>query len=88
VSCGNVLDGVNPLAGLHAYMFGTLVGSCLTGSAFMAVHATGAMAIIMADTPAGPLGPGPLEDAQSRQPRGFLDQDSEAEGRHDTITCG
>lgn len=33
-------------------MFGTLGGSFFTGSAFMAVQATGAMAIIIDDTPA------------------------------------
>src|SRR5271157_2139593 len=33
-------------------MFGTLTGSLLTSSSFMAVQATGAMAIIVADVPA------------------------------------
>src|SRR5271157_1305855 len=33
-------------------MFGTLTGSLLTSSSFMAVQATGAMAIIIADVPA------------------------------------
>jgi SulP family sulfate permease len=47
-----VLAGVSPLSGLYAYLFGTLGGSFFTGSAFMAVQATGAMAIIIADTPA------------------------------------
>jgi sulfate permease, SulP family len=47
-----VLAGVNPLAGLYAYMFGTIGGSFFTSSAFMAVQATGAMAIIVADVPA------------------------------------
>lgn len=47
-----VLAGVNPLSGLYAYVFGTLGGSFFTGSAFMAVQATGAMAIIIADTSA------------------------------------
>src|SRR5208283_4215300 len=47
-----LLAGVNPLSGLYAYMFGTIGGSFFTSSAFMAVQATGAMAIIVADVPA------------------------------------
>lgn len=47
-----LLAGVNPLSGLYAYMFGTLTGSVVTSSSFMAVQATGAMAIIVADVPA------------------------------------
>ncbi len=47
-----LLAGVNPLAGLYAYLFGTIGGSLFTSSAFMAVQATGAMAIIIADVPA------------------------------------
>jgi SulP family sulfate permease len=47
-----LLAGVNPLAGLYAYLFGTIGGSLFTSSAFMAVQATGAMAIIVADVPA------------------------------------
>lgn len=47
-----VLAGVNPLAGLYAYLFGTVGGALFTSSAFMAVQATGAMAIITADVPA------------------------------------
>jgi SulP family sulfate permease len=47
-----LLAGVNPLSGLYAYLFGTLGGSFVTSSAFMAVQATGAMAIIVADVPA------------------------------------
>lgn len=47
-----LLAGVNPLSGLYAYMFGTLTGSFVTSSSFMAVQATGAMAIIVADVPA------------------------------------
>ena len=46
------LAGVSPLAGLYAYLFGTVGGSLFTGSAFMAVQATGAMAIVIADVPA------------------------------------
>ena len=47
-----LLAGVNPLSGLYAYLFGTAAGSLFTSSAFMAVQATGAMAIIVADVPA------------------------------------
>ena len=47
-----LLAGVNPLAGLYAYVFGTIGGSLFTSSAFMAVQATGAMAIVIADVPA------------------------------------
>ena len=37
---------------LYAYVFGTVGGSLLTSSTFMAVQATGAMAIVIADVPA------------------------------------
>ena len=47
-----LLAGVNPIAGLYAYLFGTIGGSFFTSSAFMAVQATGAMAIVIADVPA------------------------------------
>jgi sulfate permease, SulP family len=47
-----LLAGVNPLSGLYAYLFGTVGGSLFTSSSFMAVQATGAMAIIVADVPA------------------------------------
>ena len=46
-----LLAGVNPLAGLYGYLFGTIGGSLFTSSAFMAVQATGAMAIVIADVP-------------------------------------
>lgn len=46
-----LLAGVNPMFGLHAYMLGTLGGALATSSAFMAVQATGAMSIIVADVP-------------------------------------
>jgi len=39
-------------AGLYGYLFGTIGGSFFTSSAFMAVQATGAMAIVIADVPA------------------------------------
>jgi sulfate permease, SulP family len=47
-----LLAGVNPLAGLYAYLFGTIGGSFCTSSVFMAVQATGAMAVVIADVPA------------------------------------
>ncbi len=47
-----LLAGVSPLSGLYAYLFGTIGGSFVTSSAFMAVQATGAMAIVIADVPA------------------------------------
>lgn len=46
-----VLAGVNPLFGLNAYLVGTLVGAFATGSVFMSVQATGAMAVILEDVP-------------------------------------
>lgn len=48
---GGLLAAVNPLYGLYAYMVGTFTGALLTSSAFMAVQATGAMAIVVADVP-------------------------------------
>ena len=47
-----LLAGVNPLSGLYAYLFGTIAGGFFTSSSFMAVQATGAMAIVVADVPA------------------------------------
>lgn len=44
-----VLAGVNPLAGLYAYLVGTAAGALATSSTFMAVQGTGAMAMLMAD---------------------------------------
>lgn len=44
-----LLAGLNPLAGLHAYIIGTLVGAAATASTFMVVQSTGAMAMIVAD---------------------------------------
>jgi SulP family sulfate permease len=46
-----LLTGVSPLAGLYGYMVGTLAGALVTSSAFMAIQGTGAMAMIIADTP-------------------------------------
>lgn len=56
---GGLLAGVNPVFGLHGYMIGTFAGALGTSSAFMAVQATGAMAIIVADVPAVHRGPNP-----------------------------
>ena len=47
-----LLAGVNPLAGLYAYMVGTFTGALVTSSSFMAIQGTGAMAMIVADIPA------------------------------------
>lgn len=44
-----LLAGVNPLAGLYGYLYGTLGGSFFTSTPFMAVQGTGAMAIVVAD---------------------------------------
>lgn len=49
---GGLLAGVNPVYGLYAYMVGTLAGGLTTSSAFMAVQATGAMAIVVSDVAA------------------------------------
>ena len=44
-----LLAGVNPIYGLHGYMVGTASAALATSSSFMAVQATGAMSIIVAD---------------------------------------
>jgi SulP family sulfate permease len=44
-----LLAGVNPLAGLYAYLYGMVGATLFTSTAFMAVQGTGAMAIIVAD---------------------------------------
>lgn len=49
-----LLAGVNPIAGLYAYLFG-VAGALFTGTAMMAVQGTGAMAIIVADVDLGLL---------------------------------
>ena len=51
--------GVSPLSGLYGYPFGTIGGSLFTSSAFLAVQATGAMAIVIADVPAVHAGSDP-----------------------------
>lgn len=48
---GGLLAGVNPVWGLYAYMVGVTAGAAATSSAFMAVQATGAMAVVVADVP-------------------------------------
>ncbi|MEI6363087.1 MAG: SulP family inorganic anion transporter [Actinomycetes bacterium] len=47
-----LLAGVSPLAGLYAYLVGTVAGAAATSSAFMAIQGTGAMAMIVTDVPA------------------------------------
>ncbi|MGZ5399626.1 MAG: SulP family inorganic anion transporter [Nocardioides sp.] len=46
-----LLAGVNPIAGLYGYLFGTLAGAMATSSAVMSVQGTGAMAVVIADVP-------------------------------------
>ena len=60
---GGLLATVNPVFGLYAYMVGTFTGAIFTSSAFMAVQATGAMAIVIADV-------GPVHDGDD--PAGAL----------------
>ncbi|MDX2231569.1 MAG: SulP family inorganic anion transporter [Leptolyngbyaceae cyanobacterium bins.349] len=43
-----LLMGVNPVYGLYALMVGTPLGALFTGSEFMTINATGAMAVVMA----------------------------------------
>lgn len=45
-----LLAAVNPVAGLYAYLFGMVGSAVFASSAFLAVQATGAMALIVADT--------------------------------------
>lgn len=45
-----LLASVNPVAGLYAYLFGMAGAALVTSSSFMAVQATGSMALIVADT--------------------------------------
>ena len=44
-----LLAGVNPLAGLYGYLYGMVGAAFFTGTTFMAVQATGAMALVVAD---------------------------------------
>jgi SulP family sulfate permease len=46
-----LLAGANPLAGLYAYLVGTVTGALVTSSSFMAIQGTGAMSMIVADVP-------------------------------------
>lgn len=48
-----LLAGVNPLAGLYAYLFGMVGAALVTSSAFMAVQATSAMALVVSDAQLG-----------------------------------
>lgn len=61
-----LLAGVSPLSGLYAYLFGTIGGSFFTSSAFMAVQATGAMAIVITDVPAVHAAGDPARAHQAR----------------------
>lgn len=45
-----LLAGVNPVAGLYGYLFGMLGAAAFTSTSLMAVQATGAMALVVADT--------------------------------------
>jgi len=56
---GGLLAGVNPVYGLYAYIVGTATGALFTGATFMAVQATGAMAIVVADVGAVQLSDDP-----------------------------
>ena len=49
---GGLLAGVNPVYGLYGYLVGTFTGALTTSSSFMAVQATGAMAMVIADVDA------------------------------------
>jgi SulP family sulfate permease len=44
-----LLAGLNPVFGLHAYLFGTFSAALATSSVFMTVQGTGAMAIVVSD---------------------------------------
>jgi SulP family sulfate permease len=52
-----LLAGVNPVAGLYGYLFGTLAGAVATSSVLMSVQGTGAMAVVIADVPQVGAGP-------------------------------
>ncbi|MWB97929.1 SulP family inorganic anion transporter [Agromyces seonyuensis] len=53
-----LLAGLNPLAGVYAYLFGLLGATWFTSSTLMAVQATSAMSLVIADTGIG-AGPDP-----------------------------
>lgn len=48
-----VLAGVNPLAGLYGYLYGMVGAALFTSSTLMAVQATGAMSLVVADADLG-----------------------------------
>ena len=48
---------VNPIYGLYGYMVGTFTGAFFTSSVYMAVQATGAMALVVASVPQVRIGP-------------------------------
>lgn len=56
-----LLAGLNPVAGLYAYLYGMLGAAFFTSTAFMAVQGTGAMAIIVADVDAVHSGDDPVK---------------------------
>jgi SulP family sulfate permease len=45
-----LLAGVNPLAGLYAYLFGMVGAAVVTSSSFMVVQVTGSIALVVSDT--------------------------------------
>ncbi|MET0974287.1 MAG: SulP family inorganic anion transporter [Leifsonia sp.] len=45
-----LLAGLNPVSGLYAYLFGMVGAAFFTSSSFLAVQATGAMSLVVADT--------------------------------------
>lgn len=51
-----MLAGMNPLHGLYSYLIGTMGGALATGSVFMTVQATGAMAVVVSDVSASQVG--------------------------------
>jgi SulP family sulfate permease len=46
-----ILAGISPLAGLNAYLVGTITGAVFTSSTFMVIQGTGAMAMVISDVP-------------------------------------
>ncbi|GAA1964786.1 SulP family inorganic anion transporter [Microbacterium deminutum] len=50
-----LLAGLNPIAGLYGYLFGMVGAAFFTSSTFMAVQATSAMSIVIADSGLGAL---------------------------------
>ncbi len=50
-----LLAGLNPIAGLYGYLFGMAGAAIFTSSTFMAVQATSAMSIVIADSGLGAL---------------------------------